>query len=616
MVSWSKTLLLLSCWLLLAGCNLSPADPQGVIEITDVDFVISASATPPGEEAHWQRFQFPLASRFVEPAHVGAVFWFRARITKPVDVQRSGIYLYRYTKSVDIYLNGEYLGGDSHVEGWDTAAWNHPLLLPTRSTAWQEGDNELLVRLQASRLGGVLAGIVVGDYQRLEALRDERVLLQVTVNQWLLVFGFLVTLLALLLWSQRRHESLYWKFALVSSCWMLITYHMVIYRTPLPDRWWLPIVHMAIDGWIYSLCLFLASWFGIKQKRQFRVHAILLTLAILWHALALLPYWWMVAYGLHSIGVFFILRLHYLAIRHSAMNSRRDLLLILLVTMQFLCYAHDIYALVLAPVASIKTDFHWSQFVFPFMQLVFLISLIRRFAGALALAEELNQNLEARVSEVRLQLEKLYQEASAAEKLRAAEDERVRIYRDLHDDVGSKLLSIAHAGRNTRFGTLASSALESLRDAVARANNPDIRFDEFLQELKEEMQLRLASLGLSLNWRQPSTGLQWVLSSHQNYHLSRIFRELVTNVIRHAGASAVGFDIWQADQAWHFRLSDNGVGMGGGQPEGSGGQNLRIRAEELGATIQWKSSSSEGVAVTLVLPHPMVSAEVGLPLPR
>ena len=207
----------------------------------------------------------------------------------------------------------------------------------------------------------------------------------------------------------------------------------------------------------------------------------------------------------------------------------------------------------------------------------------------------------------RQELEAAYARAHAAEMQKAADEERSRIYRDLHDDVGSKLLSIAHAGRDTRLGTLASSALESLREAVGRVNKPEMAFGDFLAGLREEMTLRLANLGIALSWSQPQQGLDWRLASSQNYHLTQVFRELVSNIIRHAGATEVGFGVVMAGNGWLFTLTDNGRGFDPDQQGGNALRNLRSRADELGAGLRWASSAEGGVVVTLWLPlAPMV----------
>jgi hypothetical protein len=83
---------------------------------------------------------------------------------------------------------------------------------------WQVDDNELLIRLQTSRLGGVFAGMLTGYYTTLRALYEQRYFRPVELNEWLLSFGVLVTSLSLLLWFLRRQEKLYWQFALVPNC--------------------------------------------------------------------------------------------------------------------------------------------------------------------------------------------------------------------------------------------------------------------------------------------------------------------------------------------------------------------------------------------------------------
>lgn len=83
---------------------------------------------------------------------------------------------------------------------------------------------------------------------------------------------------------------------------------------------------------------------------------------------------------------------------------------------------------------------------------------------------------------------------------------------------------------------------------------------------------------------------------------SRLFRELVSNIIRHAGANEVEFSVQRAGNRWLFVLADNGCGFDPLQASGTGMGNLRVRAAELGAELAWSSRASGGVQVTLSLP--------------
>jgi hypothetical protein len=468
-----RRLLLLGWLLLVVGCTQEQLSGE-VAAISAVDYVLSDSTSPPPPTANWQPYQLPHGSRWPQPSQSHLIYWFRASLPEQATAQLQGLYFYRYSESIDVYVNGVYLGGDSHKPGFDTAAWNHPLLVAVQPASWRSFDNQVLIRFEATKLGGVFAGFLVGDYQQLRALYDERYFQQITVNQWLLSLGVVATALALVLWLARRQEPLLWQFAASSCCWLVVTTHMVLYYLPVPDQWWLPFVHMAIDGWIYFLCRFMSTWFGLANAKQLRWQRYLLLLALLWHALAPLPAWWPLAYVLHSIGIGFVLYsqcLGAVACR-AAPQLQRSLLLIVL--LQVLCYGHDLFALVLAVQPSWQTASHWSQLVFPLLQIIFLLHLLRRYLHALTVAETLNAGLEARVASAKQALQVAYAQAHQAELQKVAEQERIRIYRDLHDEVGFKLLSIVHGGRDSTAAALASAALTNLREAVARANKPPL----------------------------------------------------------------------------------------------------------------------------------------------
>jgi two-component system, NarL family, sensor histidine kinase UhpB len=236
------------------------------------------------------------------------------------------------------------------------------------------------------------------------------------------------------------------------------------------------------------------------------------------------------------------------------------------------------------------------------LQLMLLVGVTLRFLVTLSAAEKQKRDLKAQVAVSLRQLERAQATARQAEQQQALSEVKRRIFSELHEDVGSKLLSIAHAGRNTRLGGLASSALENLRDAVSRANSSEVGIGQFLVTLQEEMVLRLSGLGIVLQWNQPARFDEWTLSPDQHYQLARIFRELVNNIIRHANATQVDFSASTEQAAWQFRLADNGAGFEVTRPPGDGINAIRKWAAELGADTCWDSRPGAGLLFTLSLP--------------
>jgi signal transduction histidine kinase len=276
-------------------------------------------------------------------------------------------------------------------------------------------------------------------------------------------------------------------------------------------------------------------------------------------------------------------------------------ILLLLVIAQVLFYTVDLVRSFFGNIDVWGESFHITQLAFPLMQLVLMGALFNRFLTTLQQAEELNRTLASKIEASRRDIELSFSNKRAHELQQAADTERIRIYRELHDDLGSKLLSIAHAGRDSRMGDLASSALQSLRESVSRANYPDQPLAKFVQDLKEETLLRLESSGHRVDWHQAHLP-DCMLPSHIAFHLNRMAKKIVTNIIRHARASHVsaGVETEQGDLV--FSLADNGIGIGMNGYSGNGMQNIRTRAEEIAGKVRFESPAGKGLTVTLSIP--------------
>ncbi|TAJ80989.1 MAG: hypothetical protein EPO42_03395, partial [Gallionellaceae bacterium] len=99
--------------------------------------------------------------------------------------------------------------------------------------------------------------------------------------------------------------------------------------------------------------------------------------------------------------------------------------------------------------------------------------------------------------------EQLLQEKAMAAQLA----ERERIYRDLHDDVGAKLLGLAISAQRsnqTQDADLARSALQDLRDVVSRSAHSASRLDNLLANMRAETAQRVQAAGVALDWLIPA----------------------------------------------------------------------------------------------------------------
>src|SRR5690606_3440360 len=84
---------------------------------------------------------------------------------------------------------------------------------------------------------------------------------------------------------------------------------------------------------------------------------------------------------------------------------------------------------------------------------------------------------------------------------RGARQERSRIARDLHDNIGAQLLRTLHSADAQRKDAIVSETLTDLRDIIANAHGNGIRLDEVLAELRFETDERLNAVGVGLQWQ-------------------------------------------------------------------------------------------------------------------
>jgi signal transduction histidine kinase len=240
----------------------------------------------------------------------------------------------------------------------------------------------------------------------------------------------------------------------------------------------------------------------------------------------------------------------------------------------------------------------------------FLRALGQQIGAALQHAE-LYAALEARSAELR---------RASASLLRAAESERGRIARELHDETGQVLtaikLELAELGRMVagsvpgteavaRAVELAGRALQSIR-ATARELRPavldDLGFGPAMRSLAEEFAGRT---GVAVDLR--AAPLAVPPAPEVEVALYRVFQEALTNVARHAGATRVEARLEPEDGEVVLVVRDDGRGFDAdrlpGPDDGRAGlAGMRERVVGAGGRFSLASSPGHGVRLEARLP--------------
>ncbi len=181
-------------------------------------------------------------------------------------------------------------------------------------------------------------------------------------------------------------------------------------------------------------------------------------------------------------------------------------------------------------------------------------------------------------------------------------EEKRRILADLHDDVGSKLLSLLHRSEDSVNYDLARNALRDLREVVSQPDHGLWLLSDKLSDWRLECTDRLKARGIKLHWHQYGIHDHNVSYSSAS-HLARILREAINNVLKHSQASEVNITTQMTEQNLQMIIQDNGQGQSPSTwTAGRGISNIRFRVEKLNGQVSWSENEGGGILLKITLP--------------
>lgn len=255
-----------------------------------------------------------------------------------------------------------------------------------------------------------------------------------------------------------------------------------------------------------------------------------------------------------------------------------------------------------------------------------LVALFLYLRRGLALEEEREREKQERQRLVRVERERLEVEvARRTEQLvklahhieTAREQERARLARDLHDEMGSLLTAakLDAARIRTRVAHLAPAALEPLTQLIEKLNSGIALKQGIIENLRPST---LGNLGLATTLHilahqfASRSGVQVHcalvpvrLAADAELVVYRVVQEAITNVSKYARAKQLWLSLGAADGQAELTVRDDGVGFDTEAAAGSafGLLGMRFRVEAEHGTLSVVSSPSRGTLIRVRLPE-------------
>jgi signal transduction histidine kinase len=244
----------------------------------------------------------------------------------------------------------------------------------------------------------------------------------------------------------------------------------------------------------------------------------------------------------------------------------------------------------------------------PFVMLAAAVPIVERMLAGARATERNRLELERRVADKAREIEASHAHLRAAQREQEIADERRRIMADMHDGLGARLvslLSIAQSGK-AKDGEISegiTAALDELRLTVDSVQPVEGDVGVVLGNVRHRMRSVFERAGTRLVWNVSALPRMDNLTPERILAIQRIFLEVFSNAIRHAGARTVSVFSARVPGAVRIVIEDDGRGFDpAAHHAGTGLRNLRMRAMQAGGKLSVDSKTGGGTRVTFWLP--------------
>jgi signal transduction histidine kinase len=518
---------------------------------------------------------------------------------------------------VSIFLNGHDVFEAINIKNNQSNNWNDPIFAQLPTSLLKSGENEIHIRIQTSpNLGtrGLYARI--GEYEKLEKFYKHQLLtnniVPLIVSNIIMVLS--CSLLVFWLINPRNYPFLW--LALFGFARYFRNLLFQIYNVEFDP--WLASTISKLIPYIYMFCLIAFPSTFIKF-RTYKKLLYIVGISILIIAIAHFSYLYF--HG-GNLGIFnqistiiTISAALYLTYRTREKPSIENYMVVFALWGYgfFSLYDYDPSAFAIIGMPNELKAYSSTLVYFgaTFIYLVLISALGVRTFGVYKTVENLNIILENRVNEA---TQKLKDSEDARRKLEislAVENERERIMSEIHDRIGSSLVTTLANARKNAKDTIAIPALKraitDLKIAVDSLDEIENDIAALLANLRHRLEPDLNEAGIKFDWQvEEVTKLEW-LEPISALHILRLLQEAISNMITHSGANIVTLACKSAyknnEEGIEIMIQDNGIGFDVLKVNnGHGINNMKNRAQSIGGNLEIHSNIGNGTKLICWLP--------------
>jgi signal transduction histidine kinase len=523
----------------------------------------------------------------------------------------------RWSSNASVWLDGQkLLGPDSDRLDFHALLRPAYIALPVFMAV---GEHRIDIRLRT--VAGTFPGLSEVWWGRQAvvarmcgALQD----IQVGLRIGGLLLMMFITLVSVSVFASQR-DKLSLGFTLASLGWCLHSVVVLDWLGPLSDKglitsYMITRPMTGFGGIFVLLCL-------VNNRRRFLEQGLLALVFLSYASLALLPMaywqWWLMGIAFVLLPCTLMAGTHLMWYASTQSRYWSDYAFAM-------CTFFGVGANVmdLARVNGVLpySALSMTLWVAPLLALAIGLLVIERLVRYLRYKKEAAISLKQELAAQKIQLDAVHAEVQAQREKIVLTEERQRLVRDMHDGLGSQLVSASALlksgpmveSKAVELSALIDHALLDLRSMLdvfsshqfADGDESQDAVSLLLAMLRHRLAPVFRSQGVSFDWQASPMPHSFLTSDHDRLQLLRLLQEACTNIIKHANAQAIALRTHVSESAIVFEVSDDGQGIEAskaqsGKHTGHGLANMADRAARMGAQLAIESSH-EGTCVRLI----------------
>lgn len=196
-------------------------------------------------------------------------------------------------------------------------------------------------------------------------------------------------------------------------------------------------------------------------------------------------------------------------------------------------------------------------------------------------------------------------------------EQRLKISRDLHDNIGSQLTFIISSIDNLKYGLkevnpeyterlsninfFTRNTINQLRDTIWAMNMDTISFEDLKTRMMNHIGQAKVLTGASIEFSNEVSETT-TFSSLVGINIFRIMQEAINNAIKHADSKEITIHFKETDEQYILHIEDDGIGFNNAtETQGNGLENMQLRAEEIYGKLNIISQKEHGTIVKLTI---------------